>query len=316
MEEFNFLNFPELVNPDLTISDARKLIKQRTGIKEENQRFKFQINAIDFSETYAGDKFLWESSSIHIYDASKFKVKLKRNIYESDVILDLNKKVEELKQMVFKQTKVPIDRQKFFLNEKELTDDYSLKDENLFKNNFYIQISKQLNDIIKVKFPNSEIKEIKTDLYNTGFEFLEEIDKNNVSLSNIFNIKYNIYYNNQKIPLNNLLINSGFYEDKNSFINSFLVNIRMKNENIFELKERNCQQIFLKTLTGNTVTLRVEKSDTLGEFKGFVYLFAGILPDEQRVTFAGKILEDNRTFADYNIQKESTLHLVLRLRGG
>jgi hypothetical protein len=103
--------------------------------------------------------------------------RIERNIYESDVILDLNKKVEELKQMVFKQTKVSIDRQKFFLNEKELTDDYCLKDENLFKNNFYIQISKQLNDIIKVKFPNSEIKEIKTDLYNTGFEFWKKLIK-------------------------------------------------------------------------------------------------------------------------------------------
>ena len=297
MKEIQFSTFPEIIKPNLKIKDVKTIIKNKTGIREENQRFRISLV---FSNQSNSEQPFWDNFIMEIYDISQYRTKLQRSLYEKDVILDLNKKVKDLKQMVFEQTKIPIDRQQFYLNDQELNNDWSFNDQfnvDLFKDTINIKITNQLSDIIYVKYPNSEIKEITTDLCNTGFELLQQIDNYTSNDNSYFELKYNLFFKDKKLAFDDLLINE------------------IEKEDLIKLYYRNTYQIFLKTLTGKTLTFSVEPNDTIEFFKIFVQFREGIPHDQQRLIFARTQLEDNRTFADYNIGKESTIHLVLRLRG-
>ena len=297
MDRFKFSDIPGIFKPKLKIKDIQKAIRGKTGITEENQRFQVVCNLPHFGLYNTEDSF-WDFFELEICDVSRFRVKLEKEYYQEDVFLDLNKKVEELKQLIFEQTKIPVDRQKICLNELEKDNCAILKDEDLFKDQITIKIEEQSNDKIYVKYPDSTIKEITTDLCITGFKFIKNIDSESLDEKSPlgFHIKYNLFFNGRKLDFQNLLVNSG-----------------IKNGDTIELRERKNMKISVKHLTGKVTEFKLDPFDSTKLLYIFVDMMEGYSPILQRLIFQGHQLSDNKTLNDYNIQDNSTVNLVLRL---
>ena len=264
MTKIRLSDFPSLLNPKIKMKEAKKIIKNITFASEENQMFTILFSG---DSQYSDDeKPFWDYAYLQAYDITKYKTKIKRNFYEREIFLDLNKKVEELKQIISENTNIPKERQIFYLNDEILKDDKILKYENLLESKLNIEISKQLNDVIYLKYSNSEVKEIKTDLYNTGIELIEQIQGNSIVKPD--DIKYDLVHNNKKLLLNDMLINLG-----------------IKKGDTLTLSKRTPFPIKIKTLTGKTIIVNVEPFDSIEYCKMLVQLLEGIPIEQQRFIF-------------------------------